>query len=655
MSRLARAMVAGMTFVLVAIGGSLAIPKPSSAPPPSAAPSGGPGASEAPPVVYREGVVGQPGSITPITARTRSERTLVGLIFSGLVKLGPDNTFQPDLAATWDVDDSGQVWVFHIRPDANWQDGAPVTADDVAFTVDALKTADASGVEAAAWAEVDVKVLDTKTVQFTLGSPIAGFLAALTQPLLPKHLLDGQPIADLATSQFARQPVGSGPYVLISLDQDMAVLVPTLAQVAGESPGASPSDSPAPSPTDPAGPTSSPSASPGGSGQAGAVPGDAAALLRTSGIPGAVPPSRAPAAATSPSASPSKSPRPSGSPRASVSPSPAPTDTPAPTPTPVPAGARIQRIEVHFYDNASALSDAFHTGALDAAAGLPQADITDLAALPGVERLRYPTTTLSAVLLNLSITQTTPLDANVRHALLAAIDRSSLANSVLGGDAARADALVPPTSWAFDAKASAPLNFDLAAAATLLKKAGWAHSATGWTAPKAKAPYTIELLTVTPAASDRLAKIATFVRDAWTALGFSVSLVELDSSELSSRLHDGSYTAAVVDIAMGVEPDLFSLLDSTQVRSTGANLSNYQDTSLDTLLEAARAPAAADKRIAAWSALEAGLAQRLPILPLVWHDDVVVARGVNGVGPRLISGPGDRFWDVLSWRLAAAG
>ena len=51
-----------------------------------------------PRVVYREGVVGRPESITPVTARSRAERTLVGLVFSGLVRLGPGTTYQPDLA-----------------------------------------------------------------------------------------------------------------------------------------------------------------------------------------------------------------------------------------------------------------------------------------------------------------------------------------------------------------------------------------------------------------------------------------------------------------------------------------------------------------------------------------------------------------------------
>ena len=360
MSRLDRAMVAGLTLVLVVIGGSLAVPRPAAQLSPTPAPSDVPGTSDAPAAVYREGVVGQPSSVTPITARSRSERTLVGLIFSGLVKLGPDDTFQPDLAASWDIDTSGQVWVFHIRPEANWQDGAPVTADDVAFTVDALKGADASGVEAAAWAEVDVKVVDDKTVQFTLGSPIAGFLAALTQPLLPKHLLDGQPISDLANSPFSRQPVGSGPYVLTSLDSQMAVLVPTVSPDAVATPSASPGASPSASasggpgasptasgspgasgasPSASATPSATPSRTPSGtakptpSSQTGAIPNGATVAYNPSSGSGS---SLPPAAVTSPS--PTRPPRPSSSPSPSPSASPtdSPTPTPAPSPTPVP-------------------------------------------------------------------------------------------------------------------------------------------------------------------------------------------------------------------------------------------------------------------------------------------------------------------------------
>ena len=58
-----------------------------------------------------------PESVTPVTARTRAERTLVGLVFSGLVRLGPGH----DLPAgprrvAGRVDDDGKTWTFtHSR------------------------------------------------------------------------------------------------------------------------------------------------------------------------------------------------------------------------------------------------------------------------------------------------------------------------------------------------------------------------------------------------------------------------------------------------------------------------------------------------------------------------------------------------------------
>jgi len=569
MTRRDRAVVAGLLVLLIALAGSLAVPAPV---PVADRAEETPTPPVVTPTTYREGVIGTPTSITPVTARSRVDRTLVGLVFSGLVRLGPDNTFEPDLAASWTMDASGKAWTFRIRDGATWQDGNPVTADDVVFTIDALKSPDATGAIASSWAEVTATALDARTVRFDLATPIAGFLGAVTQPLLPAHLLSDVPFGSLATDPFALNPIGSGPYALTELTSTMAVLTP-------------------------------------------------AALVAPAQDPG-------PSASVDSLAS----------------------DAPAPTPLqPVPY---LERIEIHFYDDAASLAAALRSGEVDAASGLPPDQVAELSSLPGVTRFRYPTTTLSAVLLDLRPVHKELRDARVRQALMAAIDRDGLVTSVLGGDAQRADALVPPGSWAFNPEAVTTVPFSRKEAAKLLADAGWKKTGGAWTAPGAKTPYEIELLSVPPEANPRLAKIAGAVRDAWTALGFTVNVVELPATELAPRLREGTFTAAIVDIAMGLEPDLYPLLASTQVRASGSNLSGYQDASLDPLLEAARVPGTPDERAAAWKALLAALADRRPILPLAWADEVVLVRGVEDMTPRLISGPGDRFWDVLAWRLA---
>ena len=571
MNRRDGAVVSVLVLMLVVIGGVIALPhtRPSSA----GAVEPTPGATLPPPVTYREGVVGSPASVTPVTARSRADRTLVGLIFSGLVRQAAAGTYAPDLAESWTTDATGTTWTFTIRPDAVWQDGVPVTADDVVYTVDALKSPDSAGGVSGSWAEVTAEALDPRTVRFTLTTPIAGFLAAVTQPLLPAHLLADLPYADLADSDFARLPVGTGPFALVELDGTHAVLEPAI----------------------PAAPT--------------------------------------------------------------VDQTPGPTLDSLASPYPVATPGRplpyLERIEVSFFDTETAMADALRSGQIDGAAGFTPPVSGDLAGTAGIERLRYPTTTLSSVLLNLRPVRPELRSAPVRRALLAAIDRDALVAGLLAGDAVRADALVPPVSWAYDAASAPPVAYDAKAAAKALTGAGWKKIGGAWAAPKAKTPYALEVLSVPASSSPRLAAVAAFVRDAWVKLGFKATLVELSAADLATRLRAGDYAAAVVDISTGLEPDLYPLLASSQVQASGMNLGGFQDPALDGLLEAARAPGSQVMRTAAWKALLAGVSERMPILPLAWVDEVFLQRGLEGPTPRLIVEPGDRFADVLAWRLAA--
>ena len=116
-------------------------------------------------------------------------------IFSGLVRLGPGNTYEPDLAESWTTDAKGKTWTFTIRDDATWQDGVPVTADDVVYTVEALKSPDAVGRDGRRLGRRDGDG-DRREDRRSSSSrrPSRGFLAAATQPLLPAHLLLGRPV-----------------------------------------------------------------------------------------------------------------------------------------------------------------------------------------------------------------------------------------------------------------------------------------------------------------------------------------------------------------------------------------------------------------------------------------------------------------------------
>jgi ABC-type transport system substrate-binding protein len=140
----------------------------------------------------------------------------------------------------------------------------------------------------------------------------------------------------------------------------------------------------------------------------------------------------------------------------------------------------------------------------------------------------------------------------------------------------------------------------------------------------------------------------------WTALGLTVEHVALPPGEfVTDRLATGDFQVAVVDVIVGLDPDLYPLLASSQTLTDGSNVAGLQDPKLDELLIKARAPGTTEERKTAYSALQKQLAAGRYLLPLTFADEVVVARdALDGPVVRQVTDPSDRFWDVLTWRLA---
>jgi peptide/nickel transport system substrate-binding protein len=173
---------------------------------------------------YVEGVAGSPLYFDPILAATNVDQDVSRLVFSGLTRFDRDGTIVADLASSFDVDASGKIWTFTIRPDANWQDGAPVTADDVLYTVGLLQDKAYRGPFADAFRGVAVTALGSKIVRFALPEAYAPFAGSTTVALLPSHLL-GVPFGDLAHQPFNLRPVGTGPFKVSEVDTRQVTLV----------------------------------------------------------------------------------------------------------------------------------------------------------------------------------------------------------------------------------------------------------------------------------------------------------------------------------------------------------------------------------------------------------------------------------------------
>lgn len=158
--------------------------------------------------------------INPVLAVSQADQDLTELVYSGLLRAQPDGSFIPDLAANYDISQDGTMYTFHIRPDATFHDGSPVTSADVLYTVSLAQNPDVKSPHRADWDGVVISAPDAQTVVFKLPHAYAPFLEDTTLGILPKHLWEALSASDLPFSPLNTHPVGSGPYSVSHITAD---------------------------------------------------------------------------------------------------------------------------------------------------------------------------------------------------------------------------------------------------------------------------------------------------------------------------------------------------------------------------------------------------------------------------------------------------
>jgi peptide/nickel transport system substrate-binding protein len=110
------------------------------------------------------------------------------------------------------ISEDGTVITLNFREGFSWHDGQPVTSEDFAFTWQFIMDPATAAQTTAGWNKIaSVETPDATTAIVTLEEPYVPFVpTTLTFPILPKHALEG--VADPGSSDYARAPVGNGPF-----------------------------------------------------------------------------------------------------------------------------------------------------------------------------------------------------------------------------------------------------------------------------------------------------------------------------------------------------------------------------------------------------------------------------------------------------------
>ncbi|RCW51442.1 MULTISPECIES: ABC transporter substrate-binding protein [unclassified Halanaerobium] len=186
------------------------------------------------PLPYQQSITtlepGQSGDVT--------QAIITKAIFSNLVRYNESSgKIEPDLAKSWEISENGLVYTFYLREGVTFHNGEAFTAEDVQFTFErildpkqaSIAVPTVQGIAGAKeYAEgktehlSGLKIIDDYTLKITLSELDVGFLNSMADELaaiMPKDY------TEKVGNDFGMNPVGTGPFQFVEMNQDENVIV----------------------------------------------------------------------------------------------------------------------------------------------------------------------------------------------------------------------------------------------------------------------------------------------------------------------------------------------------------------------------------------------------------------------------------------------
>ncbi len=173
---------------------------------------------------YSEGLVGRVKILNPILIDSSASSDVDRLIFSGLTQFDGTGQITADMAKSWSNTPDFRSFSFELRDNLHWQDGAPLTADDIAFTIGLIQNPDTRSSLISNWKGVKTTVVSPTSIKFDLPASYPSFLHLTTVGILPQHLLSQVDPTALRLSEFNQRPVGSGPFSFDSYTEQNQII-----------------------------------------------------------------------------------------------------------------------------------------------------------------------------------------------------------------------------------------------------------------------------------------------------------------------------------------------------------------------------------------------------------------------------------------------
>lgn len=171
-------------------------------------------------------------TLDPALAYDQNSLSAISMIYTGLVQLDDHMQVQPGLASSWEQSSDGLTWTFHLRSGLKFGDGSPLTADDVAYSINRALTPATKSTTAPIYLGIirdadkllgggistlvgdSLQVVDHNTLKITLKAKAPYFLDMLTKAC--SYVVEQKLVKQYGNkfTDYLTQGGGDGPFIV---------------------------------------------------------------------------------------------------------------------------------------------------------------------------------------------------------------------------------------------------------------------------------------------------------------------------------------------------------------------------------------------------------------------------------------------------------
>jgi len=314
-------------------------------------------------------------------------------------------------------------------------------------------------------------------------------------------------------------------------------------------------------------------------------------------------------------------------------------------------GYALDRLTFRLYSTFELALNALKSGEVDGLAGRNRTERDALLAVPNVNIHTAIEPTLGVLIFNWQRESVRFFrEQRVRIGLQTGLDRSSIIERYLAGNAILANSPLIPGSWAYTGDLLWPRpNVD--AARQLLETANLRRNESAEaTAEPGSTLFSFSILVPNdPTLVSMMGEVAA----QWSQLNISVTVEAVDLATYQARLDAGEFDSALVELSMGhsADPDVYQFWD--QEPPEGKNYGGMDDRRINEELERARRDPSGINRVIRYTNFQRSFIERAIAIPLYYPlFTYVTAPQISGIQLGYVANPASRFFTIRDWGIA---